>query len=567
MKDPVEKIEHFYFWVVAGTLGGALALGLLIWGGLQIFNNWQEHHLVRRAAAYLSGGETRSAFLNAKRAYETNNRSVEAARLLAEIAEQTGDGSELGWRSRVVELQPASIDDGLALVRTALRTNDLALADQTLRKMEGTAEQVAAYHAARGRLADMRQQQAEAEAHWAKAVALAPDEKGFEMQLAITRLGSNEEATRQSGRETLERLRSDEKQRAAATRALLIDGNKHKADPQRMRALASDLQGYAEAAFSDRLLYLEILRQMRDPAHDEYLASLEEIARSRAADAAGLISALNAADNSTEALRYGATLTPEVRAGWPVPLALVEAHARTKEWKELETVAAKADWGAFEFLRHAYLARAFRGLNQEIAADQEWGRAQNKLGDHAQRVLLLARTVSAWGWERETADLLWKLSKSDTARLEALQLLYNLYAKNGDTPGLYRVLLRGTELAPEDLVMQNNLAQISLLLGADVNRARKTAADLVQKEPANPAFVSTYAFSLFSQGDTKGALKAFLRLDEGQLKSPAIAAYYGIILAAAGETEKARPYVELGGQAFLLPEEKALLEKALPAAK
>ncbi len=520
---------------------------------------------MRRAAAYLSGGETRSAFLNAKRAYQTNNKSVEAARLLAEIAEQTGDGSELSWRCRVGELEPASIDDGLALVRAALRANDLAVAEQTLRKMEGSAQQVAAYHAARGRLAEMRQQQPEAEAHWAKAAELAPEEKGFEMQLAITRLGSADEATRQAGREVLERLRADEKLRAAATRSLIIDGDKHHSDPQRLRALAADLQGYPEAAFSDRLLYLEILRQMRDPAHDQYLGELEEAAKARATDAGGLISALNASGNAVEALRYGGTLASEVRAGWPVPLALAESHAQTKTWKELQKLAANADWGAFDFLRHAYLARTLRAQSQDIAADQEWSRAEKSAADQAQMLLLLARTVSAWGWEKETADLLWKLSKSDTARTEALQLLYNLYAKTGDTPGLYRVLVRGTELAPDDLVMQNNLAQISLLIEADVNRARKIAADLIEKEPANPAYVSTYAFSLFTQGDNKGALKAFTRLDEAQLQAPPIAAYYGIILAGAGEKEKARPYLERGGQAFLLPEEKALLEKARAA--
>jgi len=146
-------------------------------------------------------------------------------------------------------------------------------------------------------------------------------------------------------------------------------------------------------------------------------------------------------------------------------------------------------------------------------------------------------------------------------------LLYQHYAKSGDTGGVYRVLVHSSELAPDDLTMQNNLAQLSLLLDADPERARKIAAELVRKEPGNAAFVSTYAFSLYARGDAAAAREAMEKLTEAQLQEPAIAAYYGIVLAAAGEKEKARAYLARGAQAFLLPEEKALLAKAEAAAR
>jgi Flp pilus assembly protein TadD len=146
--------------------------------------------------------------------------------------------------------------------------------------------------------------------------------------------------------------------------------------------------------------------------------------------------------------------------------------------------------------------------------------------------------------------------------MEALQELYAHYAKSGDTSGLYRVLLRSTEVAPEDATIENNFAQVSLLLDADAERARKIAAELVRKEPANANYVSTYAFALYTRGDVAEALQAFSRLTEEQLQVPTIAAYYGVVLAAAGEREKARQYLARGAKAFLLPEERALLTKA-----
>ena len=50
-------------------------------------------------------------------------------------------------------------------------------------------------------------------------------------------------------------------------------------------------------------------------------------------------------------------------------------------------------------------------------------------------------------------------------------------------------------------------------------------------------------------------------LSTEQLNDPTISAYYGIILAANGD-EKARPYLDFGQHANLLPEEKALVDKA-----
>jgi Flp pilus assembly protein TadD len=118
------------------------------------------------------------------------------------------------------------------------------------------------------------------------------------------------------------------------------------------------------------------------------------------------------------------------------------------------------------------------------------------------------------------------------------------------------------EVAPDDATIANNFAQVSLLLDADPERARKIAAELVGKQASNPNYVSTYAFALYKHGDVAEALQAFGRLTEEQLQVPAIAGYYGIILAAAGEKEKARQYLERGAKAFLLPEERALLAKA-----
>lgn len=561
LKSPIEVTERFYGKIVARILGILILLAVLIWGGLYFFHSWQERHLVRRAAGYLSGGDTRIASLTARRALQLNPESTAAVRMLAEIGEKAGDGTELMWRRRLVELQSGSVEDALALVRSAMRANELGTAQKALDDIAPHAQQLPAYHAARGRLAEMQNRPAEAESHWAEALKLAPSDTGYQAQLAMLQLRSSDAAKRDAARETLERLRSDPERRATATRALLIEGGLRGEDPQRLRALAADLQSYPEAAFSDRLLFLEILRQLKDPGFADYLARLQSEAMENPADLASLISWMSDQD-AAEAARFASALPAESAQRWPLPLAIAEALARAQDWVALQATIGSSDWAAFEFLRRAFLARAFRGQEQQIASENEWSRAQKAASANPAALLMLARTVSKWGWENEAIELLWALSKTREMRMEALQLLYQHYARTGDTRGVYRVLLRSTDIAPDDLTVQNNFAQVSLLLEADPERARKIAADLVAKEPSNPSYVSTYAFSLYTRGEVGKALEAMETLSPEQLQAPSIAAYYGVILAATGQKEKAREYLERGKKTFLLPEEKALVTKA-----
>ena len=110
--------------------------------------------------------------------------------------------------------------------------------------------------------------------------------------------------------------------------------------------------------------------------------------------------------------------------------------------------------------------------------------------------------------------------------------------------------------------MQNNFAQLSLLLNLNTDRGQKAAREVYEKDPKNPAFVSTYAFALHAAGDSKKAQKILETLSPEQLRKPEIAAYYGVILVAAGDQTRAGEFLDLGAKANLLPPEKALIEKA-----
>ena len=567
METTSEKHERRFIKLIVGGILGLVLLITLVVVGLHFFHQWQEGHLVRVAAAYLSGGDAKAAMLSARRALQINPENADAARLVAQIAEGAGDKAALDWWRKVVELRPHSLDDALGLVRAALRMNDRATAEKTLDSLDEAAKQTAGYHAASGRLAEMKKNLAEAETHWAKASEIAPDNPGYQFQLALIRLQLNDPGKREAAQQTLERLRADPKQRTGATRTLIIYGVAHHADVKRMQMLASELQGYPEAALGDRILYLEILRQLHDPGFDEYLKKLEREAVSNPADLATVLSWMSGNETAAAGIEFSKTLSPELLGKWPVPPAIAALYSSLKDWPGLERMTRAGEWPSHDFLRRAFLARALRGQDKKLPSEEEWIAAQKEASAQPQSLLMLARSAIAWGWENETVELLWILEKNDETKLEALQTLYQHYAKKADTSGLYRALIRLVEIAPNDLVLQNNLAQVSLLLGADVERARRIAAELTNKEPANGSFLATYAFSLYAKGDIKGAVQAMDKLTPDQLRDPSLAAYYGVVLAAAGQRDKAREYLPRAREANLLPEEKALVAKAESSAK
>lgn len=562
METTLEKIERSYIKLSLGLLGGFLLLIFLGWGGWHFYEKWQAQHLTRRAAAYLGAGDFKSATLSARRAFQLDPQKPAAARIIAEASERSGDRTALDWWRRALDLEPSSSSDALAVIRCALQNQDFVTAEKTLAAFAERAGETASYHAAAAQVAQARKNKAEAEQHWAKAVALAPNDKSYQLQLATFRLASSDESQRSLARSTLEGLRHDEKFAAAALRALILDGVAHQQDAERLRDLAKELQSLPGAPFTDRMLYLEILRELHDPEFTATLTSLEKDAPSKPAELATLLSWMNKNQMSLLAIDFAKGLPNEVVTKWPVSVVLAESYGRISDWAALERLTSTGNWGDFEFVRRACHSRGLRGLGKDVAARSEWDAATKEASAQSDKLSTLIQVMGDWNWTTEKTELLWALAKFSDKKTEALRTLYLRYTEANDTQGLYRVLLRLIESDPNDLDVKNNLAQTSLLLNAEPDYGRKLAEEVYQRTPGNPLYATTYAYSLYSKGDAVGALKVMRLLTNEQLEQPAVSAYYGILLVAAGEMEKARHFLKQGEKAQLLPEEKTLLDQA-----
>ncbi|MEP6808662.1 MAG: hypothetical protein ABI992_00330 [Chthoniobacterales bacterium] len=560
MDSPISRTERTLFLFVLGCIGSLLLLVGVTWGSVRFYHHWQEKNLLRQAAASLSGGDARSASASARKAYELNPASVDATRLLAMLDEKADERSALDWRRQVVALSPNSAPDQIALAACALKFSELGTAEKALALVNAD-QQNAAFHEAAAELAEARHRPEEAREHWARAIQLDPQNKNYQVKLASINLSLPGPEERENARAALQELRSDPAQRSAATRALITDSANGR-NPDEVLRLARELQGYSGAPFQDVLLYLNVLKQMSHPDFRSYLTEAQVKASAQPADLSALIIWMNENGLSAAAVTFARSLPTNDLIRWPVPLAVADSYVASKDWAGLEAWVNAHLWGTSEFLRRAYLARAMREQQKTVAAEREWSAAKNSAAQRPRFLSTLAQTAMAWRWFDEATNLLWTLAKDPTERSEALSNLYQYYTEVGDTGGLYRTLLRLVEAKPDDQPLQNDLARIGLLLDADPERSRQIATNLYQKDPTNPAYITTYALALFSKGGVSGAVRAMAALPPKQLRDPALALYYGIFLAAAGDSAKAAEYLKLGSEQHLLPEEKALLGKA-----
>jgi len=556
-----QQRERLFLKLVLGSALGFILLVAAIWGGRGAYVRWQERRLVRSAVLAIDHGDERAASLAARTALDLKPSSAAAARIMAQIAERAGDRIALDWRRKVTEFQPHSVEDALAWARCALQFRDTATAERALSRVDEPGKHTAGYHAVAALLAQAKQQETTADTEWSEAVRLAPEEKAYQLQLGLLRLQARDTDRHADGEKMLKALRQDPVQRAPATRALISDGIARRQNARELLQLARELQEYPEATLNDRLLFLDILHQLENPEFSSYLSTLEQSCAKKPADLGALLSWMSQNNLNLLALDLLKTAPSADLAKWPIPLAMAEIYTRLKDWPKLESLIRNANWQQFEFLRRAYLARSLRAQDKPAAAEHEWAAAMKAGTAQIDSTLVLLGKVSEWRWDSEAVELLWSLAKYPEKQREAFENLYRYYSKTADTQGLYRVLVRLSQVDPGNLDVQNNLAQIALLLNAKPDEARRMAADVYHKKPSNPAYAATYAYSLLSKGDANGAVKIMDSLTEDKLRDPSIRAYYGICLAAAKD-ERARDFLETGEKATLLPEEKALLDKA-----
>ena len=281
MQQPQNKIERSIIKIVTWTLGVII---FLIAGGVvgyKQFHKWQERRLVAQANALVNEGDLKRAGLDARRILQINPESAAGCRIMARISEQAASKVAVEWRRRVVDLEPGSTSDWIALARTAVRFNDNASRDFALSKIPETAKSTTEYHALAADLAARKNDGAELERHLQEAVRLDPANLENRLRLATVQLGGTDAAVRKQARATLVELQSEAAFRRPATRRLAEDALR-RGEFNEAAVLGRQLDGFPEKTFDDRLLLLTALHRTADPGCYASAAGIADCCRGRA---------------------------------------------------------------------------------------------------------------------------------------------------------------------------------------------------------------------------------------------------------------------------------------------
>lgn len=542
-------------------LSCCIALLLAGYASYRGYKVWKRNHMMSLARDYLAKSDGRNAFLCVQQVVRSDPNNLEACRMMADFSEVARSPQAILWRARVVELDPKPLTNRVAWAMTALKLGDVGLAQKAIESVDAADRKAVLYHRAAGAVAYSARQYAEAEAHLAELVRLEPTNLVTQLDLAALRLYKTDPQAAAQARTTLEGLSANPAVRTESLRRLEEDALSRKQMDNAL-ALSRQLLRQTNSTFRDRVLHLTILHIARNPEQDAFLAGLQKEAQDSPPKIADLATWMVTSEQAPKAMAWIRTIPPAVRTNQPVPIVEAECHRALQDWPGLLTALDDQAWGDLDFLRLAYRTQAFRAQKSEANMKNEWHRTMEATEQRLGRLAMLLRTTTAWAWLAEQEEILWTIVNRFPSEKWALKELADRLYTAGQTQSLVTLFSRAAQMDPNNLGFKNNLATSALLLNAMERKPHELAQEVYQKAPTNSAYASTYAFSLHMQQKTAEALKILEQLTPQQLEDPGIAAYYGVILKASGNTAKARKYLELASKARLLPEEKKLVEQA-----
>jgi Flp pilus assembly protein TadD len=548
-------------------LVAALLSLLLLAGGYEGYRKYvslRQVRLITQARLYLAQSDTVRARLCLQGAIDHNPKDLEACRLMAQLTESSRSPSALWWRSRVVELNPRSLNDRIDLAKTALMLHDFASAASALDGVLPEDKNTPAYQNMAGAAAAADNQLALAETHFLEAARLEPANLNVQLSLAVVRLHGTNTAALAKARTTLRLLAFNSTNsdfRCQALRELVVDAMRCQQTKAAL-ALSAELLRQTNSVFHDRFLRLDVLREARDPGFKPALAACQR----EAAQDQGKLYELGTWEmtkiSPADTLAWLQSLPADIQTNQPVALLFAECDTMVADWPGLQTFLEHQNWADLEFVRHAFQARSLRGQNLTASSKAQWEKALELANGQKANLGMLLRLAAQWNWQNETEDILWNIVNKYPSERWASETLAQALFVDGRTRSLMQLYNQETKRAPSDLSAKNNLALTALLLDAQELRPQELARELYQQEPTNSTYASTYAFALYLRKDNTEALKVLEQLKPRDLEKPSVSGCYGLVLHATGNEKKARKYLDLSSGARLLPEERRLIEIA-----
>ncbi len=558
------RFGRIAIWLVLIAIGFSLGF-LLLSSGPRVYNQWRESRLLQRAQVMLQLERFDEASQAARQALLIRSDSLRAYQILAEVSEKQNRSETVTWRAQIARLLPHDLDSQLNLASAALRFGQLDTAHKALDNVQSEDRDKAAYHVVAGWLASAQGDEADVERHFAIAVKQEPENDLYQFNLAVIQIRSSDEKKSAAARTTLDRLSEIGEFRTGALRALLKDAVK-RSDLEAADELAQGLQMSQQVTFADYLLCLDFYKKLNEKKFASLLEKVKSVAARTPGDLALLLDWMNHNGLASDALKWVEKLKSEVTTKPPAAIAIAEALVQVKNWSRLKRWTRSGDWGEAEDLRLAYQAYGARQSRQAAAEaefDSLWNSAVRAAGERPDHQAALARLATQWQLKLEAEQLWLRAAKNPARRREALDALYAIYRANNDLPKLYETARRLHESLPKDPDITANCARLALFVEQSTKEGQRLAREAYDLSPNDTNCAVTYAFSLYSAGQTAQGIEVLKKLKLEQLHDPHAAVYTAVLLLDDNQPEAAKDYIAASKKGTIFPEEKKLLDEAI----
>jgi predicted Zn-dependent protease len=216
-------------------------------------------------------------------------------------------------------------------------------------------------------------------------------------------------------------------------------------------------------------------------------------------------------------------------------------------------------------MRKAFLACALEHLDEGDDAAKEWADAVSSARGRADAMERLARFATQAKWPKRAQDIKWALTAMPQSPRWVADSLWQDAYQRGDTAQLQKLSSSQAKADPKGIAARNNYAFLSLLTRNYEGNPHGIAEALFREHPEDGMIASTYALSLYQQGKAADAVALMSALKPDQLRQPQVALYHAIFLLANGQAGQAQGYLKLSDRWPMLPEEKAMLDRAKAA--
>jgi tetratricopeptide (TPR) repeat protein len=524
----------------------------------------------------------REARDEASAAYQLRPNEPEALRAVARLLSQIGQADGLTFWKNLAAVTPLTRDDLRQEANLALKTNDLAAADeatqQLLQSRDGkpTAGDVVV-------AADvcLRKRQFDKATDFAKkALADSTATRQDQLQAVIVL----DAVLRNGGAGQIGDLKQLDARIAEIANgtdqtsldALMILAQRILNPPAEPKNLASPIRG-------DELVERINNHPLAKPQHKLFAADVEiaqhpdqrEAIEKRVVDhwksgTSEELAALGAWLYRRGEFQKELDAIPLERATQTRDLFLqhVDALGALNRWDEIRRILENERFPLDPVIQNMYLARCFAQQGQEKGAENGWQRAlEHAAGDLTKLIMLgeYAEKNGAHQIANTTFEAAAAVSpKSRPAQLGRLRAAYD----SGDTKKVHAILLELLKIWPNDSGLLNDEAYTHLLLlppelkpeSPELKDIETLANKLVQNEPASLPHRTLLALALLKQNRPYSALGVYRNLAVPQnAVSPSTVAVHAAVLAASGQSNEAHNEFKTIPTDKLLPEEKILI--------